>query len=85
MLLRVYSIYDSKVEVYAQPFFMHTKGQAIRAFTDAIADSSSQYAKHPADYTLFELSEYDDSLGKFVPHATPIALGLALDFMSVKI
>ena len=44
-------------------------------------DSSSLFAKHPEDYTLFELSEFDDEKGKFVPHDTPISLGVLQEYV----
>jgi len=81
MIMKVYSIYDSKVEAYMQPFFMQTKGQAIRALTDSLMDEKSQYAKHPQDFTLFELSDYDDSEGKFIPHPSPKSVGVLIEFM----
>lgn len=80
MIMKVYSIYDSKIEAYTQPFFMQTKGQAIRALTDNLTDEKSQYAKHPEDFTLFELAEYDDVQGKFIPHASPKSVGVLVEF-----
>ena len=84
MKLQVYSIYDSKIKAYAQPFFMQSKGQCIRALTDSLLDEKSQHAKHPEDYTLFELAEFDDVQGKFIPHETPISVGVLVEFMPSK-
>lgn len=82
MMLKVFSIFDSKVAAYLQPFFMRTKGEAIRAFTASLADPSSNFCKYPGDYTLFELGSYDDSTAEFVLNDSPVNLGVALEFLS---
>lgn len=80
MKILVYPVYDQKIERYANPFFMQTQGQALRAWLDATSDTSTQFAKHPADYTLFEIGTYDDETGQFTNHVTPISKGTALEF-----
>lgn len=84
MILKVFCVYDSKVEAYMSPFFMHSRGQAIRSFTDTLADPSTQFSKHPGDFTLFELGEYDDSTAKFSMLNTPLSLGVASEFLAVQ-
>lgn len=80
MEYKVYSVYDSAVEAYMQPFCAPTKGQAIRMFTDSVNDPSSELAKHADDYTLFELGSYEDSNGSYVLHIAPMSIGTALEF-----
>lgn len=80
MVQKVFSVYDSKAEAYLPPFMMTTKGQAIRAFQDAITDGKSQFCKHPQDYTLFEIAEFDDSVGTYVMHIDKKNLGLASEY-----
>lgn len=84
MLLKVYAIKDSAIGAFQQPFFMQTKGQAVRTLQDSLLSSDSNLAKHPNDYTLFELAEYDDVKGKFIAHDTPISIGLVVEFMPPK-
>jgi hypothetical protein len=81
MKLKIYSVYDSKVEAYLQPFFMQAKGAAIRAFSDTVQDSSNNFGKHPEDYTLFELGTWDDTNASYVPHSTPISIGVGIEFI----
>lgn len=81
MIVKMYAVYDSKVEAFLSPLFFQSKGQAVRAFTDAIADSSSPISKHPEDFTIFELGSFDDSNAKFDLHATPISVGVAIEFV----
>lgn len=81
MIQKIFTIYDSKMEAYMQPFFMVSKGAAIRAFTDSVNNKETQFNKHPEDFTLFDVGEYDDSTGKFSNQITPISLGLAIDYI----
>lgn len=80
MKSKFFTVYDSKTEVYLQPFLMQTKGAAIRAFADTVNDQSSQFAKHPEDFTLFEIGEYDDSTANMIPYDVKQPLGLAKEF-----
>lgn len=85
MIRKIFSVYDSKVEAYLQPFFMSTKGEAIRAFSELSNDKSTQFGKYPEDHTLFELGTFDDSNCKFLINSTPISLGLSLEFIKPKL
>jgi len=82
MIYKVYSVYDSKIESYMQPIFVQTKGQMMRLFTDALADKSHIFAKHPEDYVLFEIGEWDDSKGCFNSLDVNISIGSGLEFSS---
>lgn len=84
MITKIFSVYDSKAEVFGKPFFSGTKGLALRSFTEISNDSASEIGKYPADFTLFELGEYDDSNGSFNLHSTPVSLGIAQEFVNVK-
>jgi len=82
MILKVFAIYDSAVGAYMQPFFMQSKGAAIRAFKDHANDRESQTAKHPSDFTLFELGSYNDENGFFENLTTPLSLGTAFEHVT---
>lgn len=82
MILNIFSIYDSKIESYMKPFYCNTKGEAIRMFSDGLKESDSLISKHPEDFTLFHLGEYDDSTAKFTPLETPHSLGVGIEFAS---
>jgi len=58
-----FSIYDTKAQAYLPPFFMATIGLGVRAFGDVLRDSSSPLSKHPRDYELYKVGEFDDSTG----------------------
>ena len=63
MIHKIYAVYDSKGESYTPPFFDHAEGRAIRTFSDCCNDPGHQFGKHPEDYTLFDLGQYDDNTG----------------------
>lgn len=79
MKMKVFTVFDSKIGAYMQPFFMPTFGAAIRAWIDTVNQPDTQFAKHPADFTLFEIGEFDEETGKFSNAVTPISHGTALE------
>lgn len=78
---KVYTVYDSKAEVYMQPIFMRADGEAIRAFSASIAQNGHQFATNPGDYTLFAIGEYDDDKGRFVQYDAFVNLGNGVQFI----
>ncbi|QXP08494.1 MAG: nonstructural protein [Arizlama microvirus] len=83
MKLKIYSIFDEKAKAYAQPFYMQQDGLAMRAFGDLVNDKTSQLNKHPVDFTLWCLGEYDDNSGMFCCDK-PKHICKAVDFVDVK-
>lgn len=65
MILKMYSIYDIKGQLYAPPYFANNIGSATRMFDGACRDPNTQLAKYPEDFRLFELGEFDDNTGRF--------------------
>lgn len=84
MILRVYSVFDSKVGAYLPPIYFRSKGEAIRSFSSAVAKEDHEFCRYAEDYTLFELGEWDDSDAKFKLHLTPIPVGKAIEFVPSK-
>lgn len=80
MKIKIFTVFDSKVEAFLRPFFMQSKGEALRAFADTVNDKNTQLNRHPEDYTLFELGEYDDSNATFKILDAKISLGNAIEF-----
>lgn len=80
MKLKVFSVYDVKIGQYLTPFFMATTGEALRGWSDVVADPKTQFHRHPEDYTLMELAEYDMDKGTFENQTVPKPIGPALEF-----
>jgi len=81
MVLKVYSVFDSKAEAYNSPFLAITRGAAIRAVTDSVNDPKSVYHRWPADFTLFEIGEFDDSSGRTTMNPSNINCGCLIEFV----
>lgn len=81
MMSKVFAVYDSKIGSFMAPFFMPTKGHALRAFENLVNDPNTTVCKYPSDFTLFELGEFDDQSGALTLHEAKISLGLALEFV----
>lgn len=63
MIVKCYSVYDRKALIYNPPFYAPTDGAAIRIVQDAANDPNSQLGRHPADYVLYCVGQYDDQKG----------------------
>lgn len=61
--IMIFAIFDKKAVAYQQPFYYLQKGQALRAFEDAVNDPQTAFNKHPEDYSLFQLGKFDDTSG----------------------
>lgn len=83
MKLAIYSIHDSAANAYTQPFFMHNDGLAIRAFQDNVnSTEDNNIKKHPEQFTLFKLGEYDDNSGIIKPLPSPTHITGALELVN---
>lgn len=67
MKLHIYCVRDTAIAQYGNPMFLVARGQAIRSFTDEVnrASDDNQMYKHPDDFELYELGEYDSTEAKF--------------------
>ena len=64
MKLQAYTIYDVASGTYMRPFFSQADGQAIRGFKDIATDADHEVGKHPEDYTLYRVGQFNDTTGK---------------------
>lgn len=74
MKLIIYSIFDVKAKAYNRPFLLLNDDIALRTATDLVSDPSSDIHRHPEDFTMFKLGDYDDSNACFDIHDSPIPL-----------
>lgn len=64
MLINIYAIYDQAAKAYMKPMFLQADGLAMRVFKDAVnSGTESDISKHPEQFTLFKIGEYDDQKG----------------------
>lgn len=61
----VVAVSDRAVGAFMNPFTVPSRGAAVRAFSDEVNRADSEMNKHPEDYELHYLSEWDDETGSF--------------------
>lgn len=81
MIIQIFAIYDSKAGQFFSPNFYVNKATALRAFVDLVNDSTKPFQKHPEDYALFHIGEYDDEKGLLSGTAVPESMGLAQEYI----
>lgn len=69
MKIKMFAIYDNKVEAYMLPFFALTPAQADRNFADLVADKNTPVGRHPGDHILYLIGGFDDRTGEVAQEA----------------
>lgn len=60
MRMELYSVYDKTVQAFLPPFYVRTRGEAIRSFSESCNDPASMFSKYPSDYDLVFCGSFDD-------------------------
>jgi hypothetical protein len=81
MKLQIMAIRDNAAGAFMRPFFAMSTGAARREFGDIANDSQHAIGKHPEDYCLYHLGEFNEINGDFEISATPESLGLASSYV----
>lgn len=71
MIRKLFTIKDSKAEIYNFPFPALTHGEAERNFKTLVDDPKTQISKYPEDFDLYYVGDFDDVEGKFSLLPTP--------------
>ncbi len=82
---KMFSIYDSKAARYAPPFVAQSGGVAKRMLVDSASDPQQLFARHPGDFTLFLLGDWDDENGILYTLDAKQNLGTVLQLQSVEL
>lgn len=85
MTLKVYSVFDSKAGAFLQPFFCVNRAVALRSFMTAVQDERSEFHRYAADFTLFEVGEWDQMDGKLSCFDVKENLGLASQYLNREV
>lgn len=72
----VVSIFDAAAGVYSRPVFVQSRGVAMRSFSDEVnrEAADNEVNKHPGDFSLHMLAEFDDETGCFIASGQPVRL-----------
>lgn len=77
MKLQIFALYDKKALAHVDVFHFPQIGQAIRQLEDLLK-TQHPVSKHPADYDLYKLGDFDDVSGEITPNFPPQFLQSAL-------
>lgn len=78
--VKVFALYDLKGKFYAPPFVAPTVGMASRSFADIARSPESIVYKHPEDYILYQIGNYDDNSGVLEAVIPPVHIASAIEF-----
>ena len=84
MISNIYCVYDEKAGAYLQPWFLPTDGMALRAFADCVNDGDHNFGRHPHDYSLFRVGEFDDATARIVSPEILKSMGNGVEFIEFK-
>ncbi len=65
MKILLFTIFDEASGLYNRPFSLPSPSAAIRTFSDIACDVEHEIGKHPEDYSLYMLGEFDDNTAEF--------------------
>lgn len=77
---KVFCLKDQKSSTYGPPFTMENSGFAIRMIQEGLQQGQAVWAKHPQDFSLFELGEYEPETGIIKTYDNKNCVGLVQDF-----
>lgn len=83
MKLGMFSIYDTKSQVYNPPFYQKNAGEASRSFSKICQDPQTLINQFPEDFVLQQIGEFDDESGIVISHQ-PIVIGTASQHINVQ-
>lgn len=78
--MKMYSVYDSALQTYTKPFYCKNKGEALRAWVDAVNDETI-FGKHPDEVTLFEVGDFNEETGQVKAYEAYVSLGVGSEFV----
>ncbi len=67
MRAEIFCVRDMVADRYMEPFCALNVGSAIRGFLDICAEDAHPFNKHPHDYCLYHIGNFDGELGVLVP------------------
>lgn len=83
MIKPVVGVRDRQLSAFISQFVAPTLGVAVRSFRDAVNDPQSELFKHPEDFELFHLADFDDESGGFHNVVPAKSLAIASNFKEI--
>lgn len=76
-MIKIFSVLDTRAGHFLNPFSDTSSVQALRGFEQACGEPNSAFNRHPDDFALMELAEFEPSTGTLNVHAAPVNLASA--------
>lgn len=71
MMLQIYSVRDNAIQAYLPPFYARARGEAIRMVQGIMQDPNTNFNRHPEQFALYLLGEFDDASGNLIAVENP--------------
>lgn len=84
MRLKVYSIYDSVARMYDRPMCFRNDEEAKRSFIDLVENDQTVLARHPSNFSLVSIGEFDDSDASLRPQDNVYTVMTAIEVAGAK-
>lgn len=84
-MTKLISIYDSKAELYSYPMIIRSSGEALRLIAADSLNPETKLARHPADFTVFEIGEFDEHTGRVTQHPANINIGAVVELQAAAL
>lgn len=65
-MIKLYTVLDKQSKTTNQPFPMQTNRDAIEGLRQVVQDENTTISKHPDDFDLYYLGEYDEREMQFI-------------------
>lgn len=77
----IVALKDTAARVFGVPFVVQAAAQAVRSLRDEVnsTESTSDVARHPSDFELYEVAYFNDETGSVSPLDPPQMLCRAKD------
>lgn len=82
--LKMFAIYDAAAKAYGPPMVFHTTGLALREFETICKSPDSQLYKSPADFSIWEIGEYETDNAGIQPVQMAKAVAQATEYATNK-
>lgn len=76
--MKIVVVHDAALACFLNPFVTPHIGGAIRSFMDEARNQESPVNKHPEDYDLYLIGDYDTDTGMITPQV-PMQIASATD------
>lgn len=81
MIKKVFAVYDVKGKTYDYLSVQVALGVAVRWFSDGVNEPGTLLNKHPGDFILYQVGEFDDVAGELKSFVPPVHVVNGVDML----